>query len=182
MASTKSFMTFNTESMFKSGNSHGSSISYATGSMEVDDWEFKLEQEGSQDGGKPRSVERVKHGEFVIKRKMDSRSPKLFYFCCSAQMIGEAILNVFSSTTSPFLTITLSWVHISSYEPSSGDGTPEETVGLRFGEMKVKWDDSALGGDLYGYSTTNQGSIFTSWSWVFETPETTGFVLPDYTT
>jgi type VI protein secretion system component Hcp len=181
MSGTKSFMTLDT-SMFTPNNGHGSTISYATGLMEIDDWECKIEQEGSQDGGKPRSVERVKHGEFTCKRKMDSRSPKLFYFCASGTFIGQAQLQVFGATNDPFLTISMSWVHISSYEPHSSESVPMETFGVRYGEMQVKWSDGALGGDLYGYSTTNTGSITTSWSWVCETPTHSVLGVPDITT
>lgn len=179
---SKSFMTLTdtisaSDSMFSkdSSNTHGAGVTYCTGAMELLEWEFSIEQEGSQDGGKPRSVERVKHGELKIKRQMDSRSPKLFYYCCSATFLTQAQLMVYSVTSDPILTITMTWVHVSRYEPKGGDGVPKEEVGFRYGEMNVKWNDSGMGGANFGYGVT--GSIDTSWSWVFETPTTINPIL-----
>jgi len=184
---SKCFMTLSdtmsaSSSMFanSSSNSHGSTTSYQQGSMELLEWSFALEQEGSQDGGKPRSVERVKHGEFKIKRQMDSRSPKLFYYCCSGEFVNQAQMTVFSVNSTPILTITMTWVHVSSWEPQGGEGVPIEEVGFRFGEMQVNWNDSGLGGANYGVSLS--GSISTSWSWVFETPTQLNPHLPEFTT
>lgn len=169
-------------SMFSnsSSNTHGSTASYMTGSMEVLEWDYKIEQEGSQEGGKPRSVERVKHGEFTIKRQMDRRSPKLFYYCCSGEFINQAQLTMFSFMTTPFLTITMNWVHVSAYEPKGGEGVPLEIVGFRYGEMSIKWNDAGMGDENYG--VTLNGSIASSWSWVFETPTTLNPHFPDFTT
>lgn len=186
---TKSFMTLvdsttGSGSMFEgnSANEHGSTTAYSPGAMELLEWEFAIEQEGSQDGGKPRSVERIKHGEFKIKRQMDSRSPKLFYYCCSASFINQAQLCVYSVNTDAFLTITMTWVHVSSYEPKGGEGVPTEEVGFRYGEMNVKWNDNGMGGENFGFSSKLNGSINTSWSWVFETPTHINPHLPEFTT
>lgn len=187
---TKSYLTLADYSVSSSGsmfvnsssNPHGSTVSYFQGAMELLEWEFAIEQEGSQDGGKPRSVERVKHGEFKIKRQMDSRSPKLFYYCCSATFLNQAQLSVFSVNSTAFLTITMSWVHVSSYEPKGGEGVPTEEVGFRYGEMNVKWNDNGMGGENFGFPSSLNGSIDTSWSWVFETPSQINPHLPEITT
>lgn len=167
------FMSFSGEDDFKleSGADYGVTVSNAKGAIEVLDFEFKIEQIGSEEGGRPRSVESIERGELRFKKAVDSRTPLLFYFCCCGEFISEAALQFYGpSGCPPFLTYTLGYVHVASYEPSgSVNNVPTEWIGLRYGQMKVSWDQTGMGNSTYqGNSRT--GTTTKEWSWVLDAP------------
>lgn len=128
------------------------------GSIEVLDYSFSIKQVGSEEGGRPRSVERVEHSQVRIKKFVDNRSPLLFEYCVKGEYISEAELLIFGTNPSePYLKYTMSYVHVASYEPSGGSDLPVESIGLTYGQMKVQW----LDGD----------NITRAWSWVMEVPD-----------
>lgn len=180
MATTNTFLILS-EDMFKGLSNQPSaddamrnpSQSYGTfsknlpGAIEVLEFGFKIEQIGSEQSGRPRSVESVERSRFTFKKAVDARSPKLFKWCCDGTLIWQAECQVFGPVpNTPYLTYYMGHVHISSYEPSGSDDVPTETIELTFGEMGVKFNNAGIGGATHGNSRS--GSVQTKWSWIFD--------------
>jgi type VI protein secretion system component Hcp len=124
------------------------------GSIEVLEYKFSINQVGSEDPGRPRSVESIQRSQFRFKKFVDNRSPILFFYCVTGKWITKAELMVFGTDrVSPYLTYTMSDVHVSSYEPSGGGDLPTEWISLMYGRMCVDVD-----------------KVKRAWSWVFESP------------
>ena len=178
MATTNTFLILS-ESMFKgidpaaalSDNSpasaYGTTAKNLPGAIEVLEFGFKVEQVGSEQSGRPRSIEAVKRSRFTFKKAVDSRSPKLFKWCCDGTLIWQAQCQVFGPVKgTPYVTYHMGHVHISSYSPSGGGSLPTETIELTFGEMAVKFNNAGIGEAKHGNSRT--GSVKTKWSWIFD--------------
>ncbi len=149
-------------------SAYGTGVSYKSGAIEVLNFGFKVEQVGAEEGGRPRSVEKTKRSDLVIKKVIDSRSPKLYRWCCEGAFIKEAELQLYAGTDTPFAVYWMSFVHISSYEVSGGGAVPTEEIGLRFGKMGVKFNNAGIGTSAQGNSKT--GSVQGVWNWVEELP------------
>lgn len=174
MATSNVFLMLN-EPMFNKTDdgSYGTTAYNLPGGIEVLDFGFEIEQIGSEDGGRPRSVERVERSDVKITKAVDSRSPLLFRFCCQGTYISFAEIQCYGPDPStPYLVYRLQYVHISSYSPSGGSEVPTEEIGLRFGELGVKWNDAGIGNPRQGNS--KNGSLNSNWSWVTEWPVTLG--------
>lgn len=179
MALTNVFLILSEPNFEQGGNDRTSGTAYGTnafnlpGSIEVLEFNFNLTQVGSEPPGRPRSIERVDRSEVSVVKAVDSRSPILFRYCCEGTFIGAAEIQCYGPVpTAPYLVYRLQHVHIGTYSPSGGDGVPTETIGLRFGEMGVLWDDTGIGIEQHG--NTKQGRIGHNWSWVAEWPITLG--------
>ena len=146
------------EKGFKSGGDAGSKfgsiVKDKTGLIEVLDYSFNIEQVGTEEGGRPRSVERIKRTTVTIKRWVDNRSPLLFEYCVKGEYLSEAELQIFGSDReTPYLKYILGHVHVAKYSPSGGNDLPKETIELTYGQMRVTF-----------------GSVSRAWSWVVEAP------------
>jgi type VI secretion system secreted protein Hcp len=145
------------------GGTFGSTVNNKKGLIEVLDYDFKIWQEGSEEGGRPRSVESVKRSTFNFKKYVDNRSPLLFEYCVKGEYISEAQLRVYGTDSAePYLKYTMSYVHVSKYEPHGGDDLPTEKIELKYGQMKVEWKDQ--------HSANESANIARAWSWVMEMP------------
>ena len=132
----------------------GSTVANKTGLIEVLDYSFGVKQVGTEEAGRPRSVERIERSLFQFKRYVDNRSPLLFEYCVKGEYLKEAELRVFGTDpASPYLKYTMSFVHVSSYDANGGDDLPTETIQLAYGQMRVTFE-----------------GVSRAWSWVFETP------------
>jgi len=152
-----------------SSGQYGTAAQNLPGAIEVLDFGFTIQQIGSEEGGRPRSVEDIKRSEFTFTKAVDSRSPKLFKFCCEGTYIGAAELQVFGPVPDrPYLTYRMTYVHISTYQPSGSDTVPTEQIGLRYGQMAVKFDEAGIGGTENG--NPKSGSIVNRFSWVMQAP------------
>jgi len=151
-------------------SAYGTDAANRPGAIEVQSFEFAVNQIGSEQGGRPRSVEAIERSDLVITRVVDSRSPKLFRYCCEGSYLGIAELQIFGPTSKPYLVYRMSYVHISSYSASGGTEVPTETIGLKFGEMGVLFNNQGIGEAAQG--NDKSGSVFASWSWVMEIPVT----------
>lgn len=151
------------------GSGAGSGATNSAGSIEVLEFEFSVSHVGSQPPGQPRSVEAVIRSPLSIKKKVDSRSPKLFKACCRAEIFSEAKLKVFATNpTLPYVTYEMRGVHISQFSTSSSDHIPEETIQLTFDQMKVTFDKSGIGTAQEGNTST--GTVDETWNWIMEIP------------
>lgn len=171
------------------GAKRGSADARCPGSIEVLGVKNEIRQIGSEDGGRPRSVETVEHGEMRILKYIDRLSPKLFQFCSMGRFIGEARLLIYSAhggytwsssqvqLPNPCMEYRMSYVHISSIElEASEEDITMEWIGLKYGQMKMTWDESGI--DALDDHT--QGKVVESWSHVMEMPATAG--IPGGTT
>ncbi len=147
---------------------YGTGSSLIPGAIEVLDFNFDIEQVGSEEGGRPRSIEDIKKSEFRFKKAVDSRSPKLFKYCCAGEFIGAAELQIYGATDKPYLTYRMTYVHVSKYEPSGGEDLPTEWISLKYGQMAVKFDEGGMGASKHGNSKT--GVIVNRFSWVMQAP------------
>lgn len=157
----------------KPASTFGSSAMTMPGAIEVLSYNFTVNQKGSEPGGRPRSVEEVVRSEVRIKKMADSRSPKLFRYCCEGAYIASVEIQVYGPVLDkPYLTFHLSYVHISSFEPAGGgpDGFPIEMIGLTYGQMAIKFDNAGMGSKQQG--NARSGSVENEWSWVMEMPVT----------
>lgn len=170
MATTDIFLALSSDGCSVGGadqasKGYGSGDVRCPGAIEVLSFEHEIVQHGSQAGGRPRSVEYVEHGDFVITKAVDAFSPLLFRICCGATYVGEAKLLLYSAVggwennkcPEPFLIYTMSYVHISKVSPSGGSGVPTETIGLKYGQLQVKHQSTKIERD---------------WSQVLEAPVT----------
>ncbi|HBN77337.1 MULTISPECIES: type VI secretion system tube protein Hcp [Rubinisphaera] len=152
---------------------YGTTAINRPGAIEVLNFGFSINQVGSEDPGRPRSVEKIDRTDVKITKAVDSRSPLLFKYCCQGSFIGAAEIQCFGPDPStPYLVYRMQFVHISSYTPSGGGDVPTEEIGLRFGEMGVRWNDAGIGSERQGNSKT--GTLHSNWSWVMEWPVTLG--------
>lgn len=141
----------------------------AGGPIEILSYNFSVEQIGSEEGGRPRSVEAVTRTDFVITKQVDARSTHLFRYCCEGFAIGEVDVYVFGLTPSPpYVTYTMRYVHIARYEPSYENNLAIETIGLRYGQMTVFWN--AAGGGTADQGNGLTGTSEATWSWVIDAP------------
>lgn len=153
MAQTDIFLSMSKDGFKIGDTAFGTSDVRCPGSIEVLGYSHTIQQVGAESGGRPRSVEEVRHNDFEIEKAVDAFSPLLFHMCCSGTYIAEAKVLLYSAsggwgTTSstdyptaypePFLIYTMSYVHISYVSPSGGSGIPTEKIGLKYGQMRVK--------------------------------------------
>lgn len=181
MATTNIYLTLS-ESMFQNSatstdtsvvgsasQTFGTTAANHPGAIEVLKFSFSVDHVGSQPPGQPRSVEGVTRTPLTIDRAVDSRSPKLFSYCCRATIIETAKLLVFGPRTDvPYLTYEMKGVHISKYAPSSDGNLPTETLDLTFDQMKVKFDNAGIGEAVHGNG--RGGNVTYTWNWVMEVP------------
>lgn len=153
---------------------YGSQDARCPGAVEVLSFEHSITQKGSESGGRPRSVEYVEHGEFVITKAVDSRSPLLFQFCADATYIGQVAVLCFSATGAswdtypfPYLIYDMSYVHVNSVSPSGGSGVPKEKVGFKYGQMKITWHQGGIA--MPGHHEA--GTTEREWSLVMQIPK-----------
>jgi type VI protein secretion system component Hcp len=145
----------------------GTNAANRAGAIEVLNFTFKIEQIGSEQSGRPRSVEAVARSRFVFEKAVDSRSPKLFKYCCEGELIWQAECQIFGPNPGvPYLVYHMGHVHVSGYEPSGGTSLPTEKIELTFGEMAVKFNNAGIGADVHG--NTRTGSVLTKWSWLLD--------------
>jgi type VI protein secretion system component Hcp len=136
------------------GDTFGSTVAGKTGSIEVLDYGFSIEQVGTEEGGRPRSVERIKRSTVTITRWVDNRSPLLFEYCVKGEYIATAELQIFGrDRDTPYLKYIMSFVHIGKYSASGGSDLPKETIELIYGQMRITFE-----------------SVTRAWSWVVEAP------------
>ncbi|MEQ8788335.1 MAG: type VI secretion system tube protein Hcp [Pirellulaceae bacterium] len=139
------------------------------GPIEIFSYDFSIQQIGSEQGGRPRSVESVERTDCVVTKQVDAHSPKLFRYCCEGYFIGEVDIYVFGITPSPpYITYTMRYVHIARYEPSGKSNLATETIGLRFGQMTVHWNAAGAGSKDQGNQLS--GTSEATWSWVIDAP------------
>ena len=146
----------------------GTNIARRQGAIEVLDFTFSIDQIGSEPSGRPRSIEAVTRSNFVFTKSVDSRSPKLFRYCCEGTYIAKAECQIYGPADEPYLTYHMAHVHVGSYSPSGGSSLPMETIGLTFGEMAVKFNNAGIGEERHG--NTRTGTVVTKWSWVIDVP------------
>lgn len=185
MATSNVYLTFD-ESMFDirsdGANSNNPSSDYGTnaknaaGAIEVLDFSFGITQVVSEDeDGRQGVVERIERGDVEIEKAVDARSPKLFIFCCKAVMLSEAKLKIFGPRLDkPYLTYSMKGVRISKYEASGGSELATEKIGLRFSQMKVKFDNAGIGSARNGNGRT--GTVEYTWNWTMDVPGATPVV------
>lgn len=147
---------------------YGTGVEVLAGAIEVLEFDFDIKQVGSEEGGRPRSIEDIQRSEFRFKKAVDSRSPKLFKYCCEGEFIGSAELQIYGPSTVPYLTYRMTFVHVSSYAPSGGESLPTEWIGLKYGQMGVKFNEAGIGTAKHGNSKT--GTISQRFSWVMQAP------------
>jgi len=176
MATTNVFLILS-ESMFKQrsddGTQNNPSSAYGTnaanrkGAIEILNFSFRIEQEGTEASGRPRSIEHVKRSTFAFEKAVDARSPKLFKYCCEGELIWQAECQIFGPNPGiPYLVYHMGHVHVSSYEPSGGTSLATEKIELTFGEMAVKFNNAGIGLPMHG--NTRTGSVTTKWSWLLD--------------
>lgn len=161
-------------------SAYGTGAKNLPGGIEVLSFGFSIEQIGSEDeAGRPRNVEKIARSDLEITKAADSRSPKLFIMCCRNEMISNAKLKIFGPRYDrPYLTYEMQGVHISKYAPSGGGDLTTETIGLRFNQMRVKFDNAGIGTSRNGNGRA--GTVTEEWNWIMEvagfTPVPTGTV------
>ena len=176
MATTNVYLILS-ESMFKQrsddGTQNNPSSAYGTnaanrkGAIEVLDFSFKIEQIGSEQSGRPRSIEAVTRSRFAFEKAIDARSPKLFKYCCEGTLIWQAECQIFGPNPGvPHTVFHMGHVHVSSYEPSGGSKLATEKIELTFAEMAVKFNNAGVGLPIHGNSRS--GSVTTKWSWLLD--------------
>jgi type VI secretion system secreted protein Hcp len=85
---------------------------------------------------------KVKFNEFTITREVDQASPSLVLACANGTHFKEAMLHVRKAGGSPYLTITLKDVLISSYQVGGHGGggeLPQESLSLNFTKIEFKY-------------------------------------------
>jgi type VI protein secretion system component Hcp len=151
----------------KPASAFGTNAANRMGAIEVLSFGFKIEQVGSEPSGRPRSIESVARSRFTFEKAVDSRSPKLFKYCCEGELIWQAECQIFGPNPGiPHTVFHMGHVHVSSYEPSGGTALATEKIELTFGEMAVKFNNAGIGDAIHGNSRT--GSVMTKWSWILD--------------
>lgn len=180
MATTNVFLTFDKD-MFKKrasisdfepnpAQAYGTNSENVPGAIEVLSFSFSIDQVVSEDAdGRQGIVERIQRGDVEIEKAADSRSPKLFIYCCKAVMFEKAELKIFGPRVDkPYLIYEMKGVRISKYAASGGSSLATEKIGLRFGQMKVKFDNAGIGTARNGNSRV--GKVEYTWNWTMEVP------------
>jgi type VI secretion system Hcp family effector len=144
--------------------------------IELRSFQYGIEQIGEETGGRPRSVEHVAHGAFVVTKHVDSHTPKLFEICASAVYLSRVDIILFdgSLTTDdkgvvtqqdPYLAYTMKGVHIAGYTVDSAEGVPIERICLKYGSIAVGWNGGASGGTIHEGA---KGNYSFGWSNMFD--------------
>lgn len=144
--------------------------------IELRSFKYGLEQIGEETGGRPRSVEHVVHGAFVVTKHVDSHTPKLIEICASATYLSRVDVLLFDGqlTTDaagkvvkqePYLTYTMKGVHIAGYSVDSDEGVPLETIALKYGSIAVGWKGDNSGGNIHDDS---KAAYSFGWSNMFD--------------
>lgn len=148
-------------------SAYGTGAANRPGAIEVLSFTFNVKQVGTEQSGRPRSIEAVTRSEFEFEKAVDARSPKLFKYCCEGTYIRQAECQIFGPVRdTPYLTYHMAHVHVSTYQPSGGKDVPVEKIGLTFGEMSVKFNNAGMGDSKHG--NDRRGTVKTMWSWVLE--------------
>ncbi len=104
------------------------------------------------------SAEKSVHEDFVIVKRMDRASPKLYLACCTGQRLSEVTMEIARAEgdQQKYFEYLLTDVIISSTSPQgstqSGDDRPLEEVSFNYG--KIQWtysptdDTGAPSGDI----------------------------------
>ena len=132
---------------FQSSGSLDARSNELTGkSMELQSFEWSLNQIGEEQGGRPRSVEHVEHNEFVVTKHVDAHTPLLFEVCAAAAylwkvkiLLHDAVRTADNPNPEPYLAYTMQGVHFASYSVDSDEGIPVETIGMKYGAISVGW-------------------------------------------
>jgi type VI secretion system secreted protein Hcp len=144
--------------------------------IELSSFQHGLKQIGEEPGGRPRSVEQVEHGEFVVTKNVDAHSPKLFEICAAAIYVGRVEVLLFDGSLKkdasgkvvqqePYLAYTMKGVHVATYSVDSADGVPVETIGLKYGSIAIGWKGANSGGNIHEDS---KGVHSFGWSNMFD--------------
>jgi type VI secretion system secreted protein Hcp len=113
------------------------------GEIDVSSVQFSANQTGIRDAGGRASARRSSLSTFVITKKTDKASPKLFLACATGQHLQTAVITfrdvVVGTAPYEYLTITLTDVFISSYQVSSGGDFPSESVSISYSKIEYKY-------------------------------------------
>lgn len=126
----------------------------------VESISHQLEQAESTYSG-TRTAGKVHMGNFVIVKRIDRASPKLYLFGCNGRQIPEMTVDVVTTTSKGkiiFMQYKLKGVMVTSVQPVvvAGEDRPSETVSFNFG--KIEWNYTQIGPD-----GAPKGDIKTFW-------------------
>ena len=106
---------------------------------------------GRPGGGRPGGAGRAGRPDFKpfsFQMRVNKASPALFLACASGKHIKEALLSVRKAGGRPleYLKIKFTDVLVTSFEQSSGDDTPAETVAFDFGSIDLAYTSQDVSG------------------------------------
>ncbi len=114
--------------------------------IEVIRWNHKVTQPTSVPSGRGSlTVSSTSHSEFQIVKQMDKASPKLLLHASNGEHIPKVEITLCRAAGNKpvqYMKYELEDVIVSTYQPISdetGDGLPEESVGLTYGKIKATY-------------------------------------------
>jgi type VI secretion system secreted protein Hcp len=123
-----------------------------TNEIDLSSVQFGASQTGIRDAGGKASARRSSLSTFVVTKRTDKASPKLFLACATGQHIQTAVLTFRDLETGvppyEYLTITLTDVFISSYSVSSGGDFPSESISISYSKIEYKYVGRQPNGQL----------------------------------
>ena len=154
------------------------------GAIKIVSFKLSVDAICEEEGGRPRSVVHIQHGDVEIGKDSDSRSPALFKLISRGSFISEATVFFRFNTKKPFLIYHMSFVHIVSYlvetptRYTAADGTgdfasqvfPAETIKLRYGQMRVIFRQEEVDIAEYPNDDRSKGIADESHSLVMQIP------------
>jgi len=112
-------------------------------SIEIQDFSFGVE--APRDASSGMATGKRQHKTIVIRKVVDSASPKLFQACASGQHFPRAVIEQ-TAHGGRIETITLQDVFISSVQKGgSGEQMPTETITLNFATSSIQYANAAEG-------------------------------------
>jgi type VI secretion system secreted protein Hcp len=122
--------------------SFGSGRSSPSSSIEIYSWSFGASQAGASHATGGGAGKSSVH-EIQITKSVDKASPKLFQACATGQHFKKVTLSLRKAGGTPYLTLTLTDVLISSYQQSNGGDRPAESISLNFTKIEYKYSQHA---------------------------------------
>lgn len=164
---------------------YGSPSSTFPGAIEVASFSHGIKAVVEEQGGRPRSVVDVHHGNAVIGRDSDSRTPQLIKMISEGEFISEA--NVFfwnEGQPKPFLIYNMTFVHIVSFRLDSptrypsgesnghfaGQWFPAEEIELCYGQLRTIYREEFAGQPVRPAGTNPTAASETTHSNVMQIP------------
>ncbi len=133
----------------------------ATGTVELESWQFGVGRAVSGSGGAKRSTSTPNFSEIVLSRRSDAASTAIMALAAASSVSSLKIRHVLPSSgkEKAVMLVELTDVIISSYSVSAGgQAAPSESFSLNYSKIKVRYEvNGALQGKEWSYDiTTNK--------------------------